>query len=240
MDTMSIETEFIKYQNRNWNEFQTWLQRNSALIAAADGKTATFYAGVGRAGEFLRNGTHLKKIRAGKVEAAFEEVRKINRIVSNFGGEAPLQTLEIVLKGIKKTPKLFDVNPKTVGKQLSPGNLYKYMELLCDRKETRILPKYISQNKPWGLMSVAFAKNAKGEIKIIDGVMKDTKKELDRSKILVRKELLVLLHSDKLDAKSKKRVEQLVAKYEKEFDQFKAGVTKIESAVSKYGSKHVK
>lgn len=123
------------------------------------------------------------------------------------------QTLEDVLKGIRDHPKLLTRDRQEL----------RYASAFECFNEIEGVPKLVPDARNvargcWERLSVIYAGNAVGDLKILDGAADDYTR-LREDKIFIRKELEALMRNAKLSPAGKKLVLQKVSKYATNFDQ---------------------
>jgi len=122
------------------------------------------------------------------------------------------QTLEQVLKSIRDHPTLIDKDRL----EQHFSSAYEFFTSIMDK--TSLLPNAKAVDRAcWDRLSELFASNARGDIRILDGLADDFG-ELEKHKVLLRKELDALLKNTQLSVAGKAVVLKKITKYGELFD----------------------
>ena len=194
-------------QSLNTRSIKEWIEHNKALIKAAPDKSI-FYSG-----RDLDDGIG-EDMSAGdaKVFRDYPIWKRPKDNTERVKYEVPVgfQTLEDVLTSIRRHPKIVDkdkIDQRFSDAQACFQTLKAKPNLIA-----KVDIKAFEER-----MSVIFAQNAKGDIKILDGFADDYG-NLEADKIFIRKELAELMKNDKLSPKGKESRMRALTKYRSHFD----------------------
>ncbi|MEM7058447.1 MAG: hypothetical protein AAF557_12710 [Pseudomonadota bacterium] len=214
----------------NWKSFEAWLSKNSKKIAA-ETNLGVVYAGLRGAGKSTPSGIFVDGDMTPDLMPMWKWIKGWNEMAKAVTGKLRYQTVEDVLRGIKDYPRLKVPEGRGAGAALLYRTMYDCANEISNTK-LALLPK-AKAKKVWSMISKIYAANLKGDLAIMDGVMKDFKR-LDQTKILIREELPKLLKNEELSDKSKAAVKKLASDYKvllesskKLKDEFKAVGKKI-------------
>lgn len=122
------------------------------------------------------------------------------------------QTLEDVLKATREHPRVIDRDRR----EQRFANAYEFFEQLPRLAKLLPDPRGLAR-ECWDRLSEAFAANAEGDIRILDGAAEDHGR-LREDKVLLRKELDALLRNDRLSPAAKALLLKKVEAYGTQFD----------------------
>lgn len=146
----------------------------------------------------------LKNTKMWQVIARLNNSRKKRELPTQF------DTLEDVLTGMRSYPLFIDRDQN----EKHFAHMYEYMKWL--ERFPKLFPK-AQIPKCWSELSRVYAGNAKEDIAFFDGVTTDYK-ILQKDRILIKDELLVLLKNPKISRSAKVALGQKIGKYLKQMD----------------------
>lgn len=183
----------------NAKNFGLWLNKNRTRIKAGVNKSI-FYAG----GEYDIDLKKFEKELRTTNTKIWETIKKLQSVKA---GDLPFeyQTLEDVLKKTRSHPVLVDRNEV----EKTFAHMYEYMD--CLKEFPKWFPKKTVDGF-WSDLSKAYAENAKGELKILDGV-DENYRMLGSKRVLLETELLALLKNKGLSEEARTVLNSKVGKY---------------------------
>ena len=206
----------------NAKAMKRWIKSNSSLVKPKANK-AIFYTGNSIRLLTKKVEKELQIEQRIKIAASPEEKRALQRekkeLQAGFfkvvkGAQAAVARLKLpmefddidaVLKRIKKHPPFIDRDQN----QIEFSDMYDYahsvgtIPKLFPKKEIKFM---------WSELSEAFAKNAEGDIRVLEGV-EDDFRTAGGTKDFVKRELPTLIKSRKLSDDSQKTLQRIVGKY---------------------------
>ena len=199
----------------NIKSIRQWIESNKALIKAKPGKTVGYG---GRDYDLdLEELAELEKKATPPDRMVYRgtpiyKILKMTKPRADLKLPADFQTLETVLKSIRRHPKIVTRDRKEIGPY---ANAYEFFTSMKDF--AKLVPGTASVECD-KLLSEIYMHNAQGDIRILDGAS-DGYEKLGRDKILINTELIALLKSaDKLSLEGKKELLRVISKYRAELE----------------------
>lgn len=197
-------------QQINLRAIRDWIKSNKGKIKAKPNKTI-LYAGRDYDLEVVDD-LPLEDRKEFMGTPMWKRIKELRKNLSDLKLPAEFETLEDVLQKIADHPTLITRDRQ----ELSFSNAFEFFNELEEYPKLYPDVKRVSRES-WESLSEAFAGNAEGDIKIMDGAADDYAK-LGKDKILIRKELEALLKNDKLSRKAKEVLSKKMSKYGDFFD----------------------
>lgn len=214
-------------QKVNTKAFKTWATKNSGLIKAKPGKTV-FYTGnhielMIKKIEKIHNAQTVT-IKGETAKAKKERLKEAKELktgvwkaledaqkgVGKVAVPKDFEDINTVLRRIKSHPPLIDRN----GNEKQCAHMGEYMDEI--KRLSDLFPKS-EVSKAWSLLSQCFAKNAEGQIKVLDGVEQDFR-NVGGHKDFVKHEIPALLKNTSLSKETRAELEALAGKYMAKFE----------------------
>jgi hypothetical protein len=221
-------------QLANFRSFGKFMNKHGRDICP-EPNAAGFYAGA-----WLTNARNLradKKLLADGFEETFGTLMKNaykvlderNKIRKSLG-LPKIQILNDVVRGIGKHPDILGTQGKDCNKRLKFTSLLGYANAAA-RKANALLPeKQLQKGIVWKTMSHWYAKGAKGEIHVMEGIMPDPDsksfKDLNALKIFISTELPALLKNPDLADGARREAQALADKYVKLLERDEKAMTR--------------
>ena len=197
-------------QSVNLKSIRNWIAANRSRIKAKPNRSI-FYAGRDYDLEVIKD-LPLADRKEFMGTPMWKVIERTRKGLQDLKLPCEFDTVEDVLKSIKDHPKIW-----TRDRQLVPyANAFEFFNEIGGL--TKLLPDAKSvATECWEHLSEAYASNATGDIRILDGAADDYGK-LGKDKILLRKELESLLKNSKLSAAGKAVLAKKISKYGDFFD----------------------
>ena len=212
---MAKDADFLieKVQAENLKAFNTWLAKNKKTLAP-ETNLGVIYAGQKYVGKMLPSGILLGGSMKPDPSPMWKFIKAWNEMHKKVYGKLRYETVEDVLKRLDP-PRIKWTQGKACGIVKVMTNMYDCANDLSSDKE-QMLAK-ADRKKVWSQLSKVYVSNIKGEMAIMEGVMKGFKR-LDATKIMISTEIPELLKNDDLDDDSKKELIKLAKSYKGVYD----------------------
>lgn len=215
------DPQIIAIQTANFRSFGKFMNKNGSLICP-DKNAAGFYAG-----SWITNARGLKadkklvqqgyeKEFGALMKRAYKVLEDRNKIRKSLG-LPKIQILNDVVRKMKKHPVIVGIHGKELNKRLKFGSLLDYANAASKKSNALFPEKMLEKDIIWKTMSHWYAKGARGEIHVMEGLMPDPTsesfKDLSALKIFVSTELPALLKNGDLTDGARREAQALADKY---------------------------
>jgi hypothetical protein len=215
---MAPSADFLieKAQDDNLKAFETWLNANKKTLAPQT-NLGVIYAGQKIVGKMLPSGILLDGSMKADATPMWKFIKLWNDMHKQVHGKLRYETVEDVLKRLTP-PRIKWTQGKACGIIKVMTNMYDCANDLSSDKEQMLAKP--ARKKVWTALSKVYVANIKGELNILEGVMKDYKR-LDETKIMIQTEIPELLKNQDLNAKSRVELQELYKTYKSVYEKQK-------------------